>query len=432
MHPATQIFYDIIFLGLFLLVFLINYKVFQKKLFHPSVLFSAIWLAVILLHSVCKLTVLPLLYPLSFQSYLIFFLGTVSFTTGSFFSTVMEARKSGLNKTRSIGLPVNQILRVILTGICLIGLPFFIQSSVKAFIASQVEDFFVGLRNELSYGDTDIGPTKYLVTFSFLIYGLNLMANIKNKTRLNILLLWLSFAIALTYATFSTGRTFFLMIICIYIGIAYVQNKNFRLKRFFLLIPLFLIFFTLFGLIFGKGGNFENSFNENLQTSSENTSIYIVTPLSSFDYELVNNKAEANYRGDNTLRFFYLIGESLGITHLKKYDKSLIKEFVFVPYENNVFTIYSPYVKDFGAVYAYCFLMLIAGVHTRCHNKAIQSKNARPTIYFALLLYPLLMSFFQDQYMLLFSTWLQMIFFIEAIFFVNRIFFAKIKTGASQ
>ena len=425
MHPVTQIVYDIIFLGLFLLVFLLNYQIFQKKIFHPSVLFSGIWFVVICLHFTCKFTLLPLLYPLSVNTYLIFLAGCLSFTAGSFFCLLARNRKKELVKTTQTNLPINHLLRIALTLICLIGLPFFIQSSFKAFIASQVDDFFVGLRNEISYGDTDIGPTKYLVTFSFLIYGINLLSAIKNKTKLNTVLLWLSFAIAITYATFSTGRTFFLLIISIYIGIAYVQNKRFSVKRFLWLIPIFLIFFTLFGLIFGKGGNFENSFQENLRTSSENTSVYIVTPLSSFDYELNNINAGPKYSGDNTLRFFYIIAETLGISERKKIDKSLIQEFVFVPYENNVFTLYSPYVKDFGAAYAFVFLFFIGMLHSNFHFKATQTKKSKATLYYTLLIYPLLMSFFQDQYMLLFSTWMQMIFFIEGIFFINKYFFTK-------
>ncbi len=422
MNSFTQVIMDIGFIMLFSILFLVNFFFFKKKIFHPSVLFSTVWFGVITLHFISRFTLLPKLFPLSLEAYSLFFFGALFFTIGSVYTTLFQQT---LVSRQPIGNSViSSKLRIILLGVCTLGVPFFIQSSFKAFLASQVDDFFVGLRNELSYGDTDIGPTKYLVSLSFIIFATNLVAYFKNKTITNRILIWLSFVVAIVYAIFSTGRTFFLYIIIIYIGVSYVLNTKFRLRFFLGLIPVFLIFFILFGMIFGKGGDFEGSFSQNLKSSSETTAIYVVSPLSAFDYE-IHQPRVLNYPGENTLRFFYIIGESLGLVRLKNFNKSLIQDFVFIPYENNVFTIYSPFIKDAGAIYSFLFLLLIGIFHSVIHNKAVNLKSNKFTVYYALLLYPLIMSFFQEQYLTLISTWLQFIFYVEFFFFLNNRFFSK-------
>ena len=91
--------------------------------------------------------------------------------------------------------------------------------------------------------------------------------------------------------------------------------------------------------------------------------------MSSLDAELKKNKPSTN--GDMTLRFFDKIGMSMGVIPNKKVP-DLIQEYVFVPYPNNVYTYYSPYIRDFGIWYACLILFVFGAVHTWVYKKALR------------------------------------------------------------
>ena len=115
------------------------------------------------------------------------------------------------------------------------------------------------------------------------------------------------------------------------------------------------------------------------------------------------------------------IGEQLNlISNVKIND--LLTPFVFVPYLTNVYTFYSPYIKDFGKAYSWLMITLFGLIHTFLYNKATTTKNLGYSIYYSIMLFPLMISFFADQYLTLTSSRLQIAFFIEGIIFLNKIF----------
>ncbi len=314
------------------------------------------------------------------------------------------------------------ILRIIFLGIALAGLPFFLRAAVAAFVKSEAENFLVGVRTELVYGEGGLGPTIYFVGFSFVSYAFSLIAKIRQPNLINRILLWVSLLVALVYAVFSTGRTTFLIIIGLYAGLRHVLDSKFNLRIFLWIIPVFAIVFAMYGMIFGKGGDYEDSLSNNLQASSQNTAVYVVVPLSAFDYE-IHHPYEVNGAGNYTLRFFYVAAQSFGFISRVPFDAGLINNFVFVPYANNVYTIYSSYMKDFGIGYALIIVFLFGILQSWLYTKAVRTKNYKFAIYYAMLLYPLIMSFFADQYIGLFSQWLQFVIYVELFFLLNKIVF---------
>ena len=177
------------------------------------------------------------------------------------------------------------------------------------------------------------------------------------------------------------------------------------------------------GIIYGKGGNTEDSFSDNLKGASENVGIYLVTSLNALDIE-TNQNSVVSTDGDNTLRFFIKIGMSLNLLSNRKIT-DLKQEFVFVPYPTNVYTFYSPYIRDFGKLYAWIMLALFSVLHTWLFIKASATKQVRFIFYYAFLLFPLLLSFFGDQYLSLFSFWIQMLVITEMILLSNKLFEIK-------
>lgn len=425
MHYLDNILIELIFILLHFLLFVTNYQIMKKRIMHPAVLFSLVWFIILLLHFIFSFTLLNELFPLSLSTYLIFFTGVFAFSFGAFIQTVISQK----NENRENNIANNSIadisisLRYIILALVVIGLPFYIQAAYRVFLASNLDSFFGGLRNELAYGNEDIGPLKYLTSFSFVVFAMNLYAFFKNRNRINKLLVILSFLITLTYAIFVTGRTLILMILALYIGISYILNKKFSIKKITRLIAVFIIFFIAIGIMYGKGGDTDNTAKENVMPAAQTFAIYLVTPLNALDWEM-NNQFHINYNGNNSLRFFMKIGEQLHLTPNLKVNE-LVQPFVFVPYPTNVYTFYSPYINDFGKLYAWVIIAFLGFLHTFFYDKALATKNLRYTLYYSFLLFPLLMSFFQDQYLSLFSQWLQIVICIEGLIFLNKFFVSK-------
>ncbi len=422
MHDLNYILTELIFILLHFIVLLANYFIIRKNIFYPPVLFSLVWFVIILLHFIFGFTVLGELYPLSIDTFVLLLIGTIFFSIGSvivnLFQRENDILKSSPTAVTTSKLKLDTALRMLFLGIAVIGLPLYIQASFRVFLASQIDNFFVGLRTELSYGEEDIGPSKYFVSFSFIVFAINYYAFLLDPKKINKIMLIVGFIVAVVYSVFATGRTYFFMLLAIYLGISFLIKKGFSIKKYAWALLLFIPIFIFIGMIYGKGGDADDSFKNNLNNGSETTAIYLVSSINALDNELSRN-IESNYQGDNTLLFFVKIGKQLNLIPDKKVG-SLLAGFVFVPYPTNVYTVYSPYIRDFGRLYAFFMIGLFGALHTWVYFKALKTRNLRNTLYYCFLLYPLLMSFFQDQYMSLFSTWLQMIFYTEIFLLAQK------------
>ncbi len=428
MHELSNILTELIFILLHFFVFMVNYFIAGKNLFYPSVLFSFLWAAILLTHLIFGLTVLNELFPITLETFFVMLIGTICFSFGCFIVTASIEQKNG--SSPQVKATINQAylkislpLRILFVGIVVGGLPLYIMASYRVFLASQAENFFVGLRTELSFGEEDIGLTKYLISFSFVVFAISYYTSLKEGGILNKVLLVLSLVGTLVYSVFATGRLYYMIILAIYLGISYLHKNSFSLKKFAGLVSFFISLFILIGLIYNKGGDVEDSLTSNVRASSETTAIYLVSSITALDNEM-QNKVKASYPGENTLRFFVKIGQQLNMIPNKKVG-SILSPFVFIPYPTNVYTIYSAYIRDFGKLYAWFMIAFFGAVHTWIYHKAIKTKNLRYTLYYSFLLFPLLMSFFQDQYMSLFSLWLQLLFHVEIFLVLNKLFLGR-------
>lgn len=424
MHPLNSILIDLIFILLHFFVFLFTYLLTGKKVFQPSVLFALIWLSILILHFIFKFTLLNELSSVRVETYLVFLMGTIFYSTGSILTNASMI-KNGLHKNLTMQMPlkISQTLRIAGVAIIVFGLPFYIKASFEIFLSSKSQDFFTGLRSELSYNDANIGPVKYLMQVAFVVFSLNLYALYDNKSKLNILLLTVTFISLVAYVVFATGRTYFLTILTLYTGISAFKNSTFSLTKYIWLVVLFIVVFMLVGIIYDKGGSTDDTAKENLQSSSKGVGIYMVSSLNALDIEL-NQYNMVMENGNNTLRFFLKLGMSLNLIPERKVI-SFVQEYVYVPYPTNVYTFYSPYIRDFGKLYAWLMLGLYGILQTYLYNRAKCLNCTRSLLYYAFLLSPLLLSFFGDQYLTSISSWLQIVFITEMFFILNKLFLAK-------
>jgi hypothetical protein len=396
MNETGYILKELLFLLIQVSLCLFAFFRFGRRLLAPPVIFPFLWSIILFLHLILGNSLLSELYPLSNSTFLIITLGSICFVIGGLMPmSISNGQPYASEKNIETEHPSTTWLRICFLLIIIIGLPFYIHAAYRVFIASQLDNFLVGIRTELGYGEEDIDYHAFL----------------KFRGRKNVIMVMVNLLVTITYAVLATGRSYFFMILAIYIGINYLYHQKITKRIYLTLLAFFIPLFLILGIVYGKGGSSDEKAGDNLILSLSTAGLYVVSPINALDQQ-IRNQRESKGTGENTLLFFNKIGQQAGILK-KKETPTLVQEYAFVPYPTNVYTFYSSYLKDYGIVYA-CFMLFLFGMlHTWIYFKAISVKTTRFTLYYAILMYPLLMSFFQDQYLNLFSTWIQMIFYIE-------------------
>lgn len=411
------------FVILQLLLFILNFKWMNKRLMHPAVVFSFLWFFILFLHLVFKLSILKDLYDVSPYTLYVIFTGTAGFSLGSIIISILKEKREERFGMKQYSPPfwletVSKRIPLILVLLVVLLSPIYVFKSYQVFLASNIDNFLIGLRTELTYGDTDLGPIKYLTSFSYFVlavqqYNYYRRRDLRSKTYFVTSLIF-----ALFIAVLTTGRGPILWVFSILLGINYLLGRKFSVRSVGLTVGAFIIIFAFIGVIFQKGGSLNASLSDNVRESTEVTATYLVASINALDQNLHDNTLP-DYSGDHSLRFFKAVGRAFGLFRNQEVAE-LVQLFVFVPYPTNVYTIYNTYFSDFGVYYAFFIIALIGLVQTVIYYKAIQTRNIRYSIYFSMSLYPLLMSFFQDMYLSLISTWVQIIIFTEFFILLNR------------
>lgn len=420
----TDIIVESFFISLHLIVFLASYYLLGKKIAQPAVLFAFVWFLITSAHLLFKVTLLHQMGTPSVETYLIFLVGNISFSFGALIvNQYFVGQFIAAPVVATPQEPVNIKVRIFFSIFLLVALPLFIKKAFDIFIASQIEEFFMGLKYEISYGEANFGEFIYLLQLSYVIFAVNLHAWYAKKNKANMAILLCSLFCALLYAIFASGRLHLFMILCIYLGVTFFSGQKIPVKKIFIPAFVFLLLFFVAGVIYKKGGNIDNSFNENLRSGTENLALYIVVPMDGLDMDLTK-RLSANTDGERTLRFFIKLAQATGIAPNWK-PKKMLQEFVLTPYPTNVYTFYSSYILDFGRLYAWLMLFVYGVLHTYLFNISLLKRKLNTVLYYSFLLFPMLLTFFDDLYITVFSFWLQMLFFTEAVLFIDSIQKAK-------
>lgn len=414
LYPYFLIFSSWVFFG-------ISFHVFGKHLFHPAVLLSLLWAILFSAERLLQATILPELPLISLETYLLVFFVLACFFSGGLLSRFVL--NSGKTYIRS-DIPSNhQAIKdtapwvlLFFIGILLLGLPLYIKSIFSIQEQSANENFWVAVRSEIIYGEMDIGPTKYLVAFSVVSMGIayylhGIMPSTKTK-----LLLLLSGAIALVYNLLYTGRTSIFLVLAVLLGVRsfFIQKNPFKVLLYIALI--FILLFSVMGILYEKGGSTSDTPGLNAQNTAVFAGLYLVGPLHGLNHHIQKNEP-SDYSGEHTLNFFLRMGENIGLMPKQK-PREIVEAYVFMPYPTNVYTAFRVYLRDFGVVYLGLMFFVFGCLHSFLFQRARVTREMRYVLYYAFLLFPLLLSFFRDQYMTVFSSWLKIILYIELFLFL--------------
>jgi oligosaccharide repeat unit polymerase len=399
-------------------LFAANFYV-SKNVFYPPAIFSLIWTIVLFSYLLFLSNHNGSSYLLETRTLIIFLSGQIIFSvSGLLVFSYLKSEKSEVITERVILFSFDKWLLVFLLGM----FPIYIKAIVNIVDNSKLANvnFYLALRHEYVNNGINLGVLDYLNTisvfsFAFVQYKFNFLSNGQLANRKNILYKCLFYLVVFAYAFLSTGRTYFVLLLSIYIAFK-VISKSIKKYHIVFASVLVMVIFIANALILGKGASVDNSASENANSIFNNFTIYFLGGAYGFN-SLMKTDFIFEY-GENVFRFFISVAHALGITSLQ--PKELVMPYITSPIDSNVYSMYYNYFKDFG-YFGLFFNAIWGALHTFFYCKAKLNFRFLNVCCYALLMYPLLMSFFQDQYMSLLSTWIQLLFFaIIANFFITH------------
>lgn len=379
---------------------LLNLKLI-KNFASPTFLYTFLWFCVLLTHYlVTKFNIISLNSP-SNEILLFFLIGTIFFNAGGFLS-VLVAHKSHPRQHKRKFIRTQPFLDNFMLIIPILLLPVVYFQSVDTAHNSGFNNLFMGLRYQKNYGDESLGLLEYLTvwaifdaTWRYLLYKQSVSVWLQKSKMI------VSFFVAFAYAILSTGKTFPFLIVITFVGLKSLVNEV-KIRQSIIFVSSLLVIFFLSSLFLEKGARLNNDFVENLILVNQTLLNYLLGPQIALDSVFQNSTVYD--LGFNSFRFFFAFFYKTGISDIE--PVSLVQSFIFVPFPTNAYTFYYPYLLDFGVVFAYLTLFAFGFIHTKSFLYAREGSLIYSYIY-ALMLYPLFMSFFQDQYLSLLSMWLQ-------------------------
>ncbi len=327
------------------------------------------------------------------------FAKTISFVLLLFVYTQHQETTS-LSKSLNINETTYRLINLAQIAV-MIALPFVYLTAVKL---TGGHDVFTGMGYRvlrLEKAVDGYGYLRYFLNLSLVVSSLKMFFYFQGRTHYGGLVL--SILVSLSYIYLATGRTIFLLFMCLMIT-PLVLVGAMRLRGVLISFLLIASFFMFIAGMTSKGISVDESLSKNIDSFTESMRSYTIAPFVAFS-NLVASEPACDW-GENTFRFFYALRHAFGVSD--KEPIQLIRDYAFVPCKANVYTVYDPYFRDFSyfGIFIPPFFLII---HYWLYRKATCFGGIW-LFYYSATIYPLLMQFFQDQYFSLLSTWLQFAF----------------------
>lgn len=366
--------------------------VFTRDRLHPAPLHAAVWTLV------CATYLLfpHRLRPLSPEVFMLIVLAIASFSLAA----VIHPGEQMSGVSTSPRRYRVTIWRELLFAVALLGFgPFLLKAQALAQSAPYTESDFINLRIALTGALDDaqtFGLLGYLIPVSFASTFVELASS---KKRMFGWRGWISLLLSVVYALLSTGRTYFFLLVTALAFIALLQRRARLAQIAGAALLLFSAAFFGLGMLANKIG--ADTPNIDALSAVDALMLYLLGGIAAFDLTLV--APPSLQWGLNAMRTPLAVLQALGadVTVVP-----LVKEYVNVPLPTNVYTALQPYHADFGWLGIVGFYALCGLLHGRLYRAARRpDADPRIIIYASMAMYPLLLQFFQDQYLSLLSTW---------------------------
>lgn len=384
----------IVILGLWILVFL-NWKLFHDPIY-PGLLQSALW-------AVC-VTALVILSSdfdtMHAETWMLILVGVLCFSVSSFLATFGHRPCRYFNSPRSI--PQKLVIKILLI-VLIACLPLIVLEAYRFMYRGPTENTFVNLRYAISIDNQryGYGIKAYLITLSFFLADIQLIRYLALKKRQELFITILCIIVAIIYALLSTGRGTIFSFLLTQVIIIIVLRRASALKMWLFVFITGMALFVCLGILMNKFGTLAGGVNS--VTLGDVYKSYFLSSIPAFDQLVV--KGSPYNGGIHTFRSILAILKPLD-GNIKV--PSLVAKFTAVPYETNLYTVYSPYYEDYGFMAIPLFQILFGFMHGFLYKRATK-RDPKPIylLMFSVLLFALITQPSLDSYFSLLSTWVQ-------------------------
>ena len=370
----------------------INYWI-KRSVLYPPFLYCLIWLLDLLVYNMQIIEMIRV----SSQTLVLITLGALFFSIGGMAALLLPISPYLSSQTQveeNRHRHRHYIMMKIIILLMLIGLGYqfldFLDYAKRGFGMSLFLDARTAMVQDINEGLT-AGSFSNIIDFTTLSIYITIMLMIQRKD----LFYRCSLLISIISCVISTGRVHFLLlfssIICVNLLIKSNDKFKSAAKTIGLPIVLFVLLFS--GLIF------LNKDTSGMQTTAvtyarDHTVEYVVGPLGGLDYSLKNSSHTKN-SPNHTFRVFLRNMARFGL--ISYTPPPPLDDFVYIPFNVNVFTIYKFYYFDFGYIGMLVAMMVISFIQVILFERARNIKGIWLFIY-ALTIYPTIMAIFDDQY----------------------------------
>jgi oligosaccharide repeat unit polymerase len=388
--------------GFILLLAVANYLL-HRDVLYPAFLQACLWLFATVLFFITH----QMFIPVSGSTFALFVAGVAVFSIGAFVASYDHRPVLARNRLLEGSTPTKSAV-LLFAAVVAIGLVLYVNKAARLASSGPFTNPYINLRYALSvtWEETggDLGVLSYFIPCAYTLAGITVLNRRGfERSRSSRFLVATAVISGLAFGVLSSGRGVVLPLIIILLAIPTTLRVTTALKTAATLGVLALGVFVLLGLALGKGGTFTSSFGENLLGMRDSFVTYFVGGIPSLD-TFIREQGRHLELGANTFRTILAIlrGLGFGTPYIP-----LVQPYVDIPMPLNVYTVYQPYVKDFGTA-GLLMLFPIGFAHGFLYRKAtVRHPHAAFVFLFALSLYPLAMQAFQDMYFSALSTWIQ-------------------------
>lgn len=395
--------YYIFFILSCLILLLVNNAI-SKKLLYPPTIFTFTWTAIILVHLLLSIFSIYKPYVIGLKTLVYILTVLTIFSIGGLLSKALY-KKPMNGKGFNFTLKESWINIVLIMNI--ISLIAFL-NKIKQITGSYFD--MLMFRYYTSVLRIDIGLVKYSITFTIFssVLILSYLFSKKMKTTSlvikTIIILLCGFSIVILSA--SRGSVFFLIISLLGVYSSFYKLKT---KLILKIVGITISLFIVMAVLMKKSMPNEHTSDKNYTfTTRIEYFIYSYSALPVSAFNQFFNEPYEKMNGDLLLRFPKAVLYKAKI--IKTPPVNLVEEYVEVPDRVNVYTAFYKFIKDLGVVYSLIMFFLIGIIHTYAYFKSNHSVSF--LLLYSFLLFPLIMSFFEENYIAILSTWLQLFFFI--------------------
>ena len=367
------------FLVLYIALFIIIEKRFLHfSIFSPWAITNAVWLMI----NLGLMFYGNLLLPLKGSFCLSIFLWILGFNVFSLLTYNLVNHHNHYHREWVVNYRVFYLLFII----AVIFTPIYL-FKVYHTVGNLSDGAFADLRQEAVFGHHDYGFISRVQLFDQALLILA-MINLKrvNKWVLGVLIL---FNIFISLSIAEKGSILFLLIV-----IAYVLYKQKYIKVKHLVIVALCIVLLFWGMNVMRSKTGGTSLDSFLM-------LYVLSPSVGFDELKVSING---LFGENTFPAFYKLCNTLFGTNYEVIPK--MKDYTFVPFMVNVYTIMQPFYQDWGYM-GVLFFSCIFGTITGFYYKKSYGNSIVMKCTYVFLVYILVTQFFQDNFFISISEFFQ-------------------------